>query len=98
MLASVFRHTGILPRSDTRGGEVPGSPGRGSLLCQAYEIYRSEFPSPMISFEHAEFLLRALWRGDELALGACRECRRVLVTDRWIMRAPRCGVCSSAPP
>jgi hypothetical protein len=35
----------------------------------------------LISFEHAVFLLAALCRGDELVIGACRDCGAVLVTD-----------------
>jgi hypothetical protein len=52
--------------------------------------------SRLISFEHAVFLLGALWRGEEMVIGACRDCGAVLVTDRWAMRASSCSVC--APP
>lgn len=48
------------------------------------------------SFEHAVFLLGALWRGEELVIGACRDYGAVPVTDRWTMRTPRCIGC--APP
>jgi hypothetical protein len=61
--------------------------------ARAYESYRALFPSSLISFEHAVFLLGAMWRGDELVLGACRDCGAVQVTDRWSLRAPRCSVC-----
>jgi hypothetical protein len=70
--------------------------GRAELLCHAYEIYRTQIPSPLISFEHAVFLLGALSRGDELTLGACRDCAAVVVADRWSLRITRCLVC--APP
>ena len=97
VLASVFRHAGILPRSVTpEASRSLAGPARGGLLCQAYESYRSLVGTPLITFEHAVFLLAALWRGDELALGACRDCGAVVVIDRWAMRAPRCIVC--APP
>jgi hypothetical protein len=97
VLASMYRNVGILPRSTTpEAVRSLAGPARGRLLCQAYEMYRGEFSSPLISFERAEFLLRALWRRDELALAACRECTALLVTDRWYMRAPSCSVC--APP
>jgi hypothetical protein len=87
LLASLCRLIGALP------GHLPGL-NRGELLCQAYESYRALIPEPLISFEHAVFLLSALARGDELALAACRDCSAVLVTDRWAMRAPRCIVCA----
>jgi hypothetical protein len=102
LLASLCRTIGALP-----GPAAPGSTasapvrvepglGRAELLCHAYEIYRTQIPSPLISFEHAVFLLGALSRGDELALGACRDCAAVVVADRWSLRITRCLVC--APP
>jgi len=33
-------------------------------------------------------------RGDELILGACRDCSAALIVDRWTLRAPRCIVCA----
>jgi hypothetical protein len=97
LLASLCRLIGALPASPA--GEAARSLaglGRGELLCQAYEGYRSLVGTPLITFEHAVFLLNALWRADELAIGACRDCGAVLVTDRWAIRAERCSVC--APP
>jgi hypothetical protein len=97
VLASVFRHAGILPRSTTaEGARSLAGPVRGGLLCQAYESYRSLVGTPLITFEHAVFLLAALWRAEELVIGTCRDCGAVVVVDRWAMRAPRCSVC--APP
>jgi hypothetical protein len=107
LLASLCRLVGALPAPAVVATAVtlrnPSEPARslaglnrGELLCQAYESYRSLIGTPLISFEHAVFLLNALWRGDELVIGACRDCGAVLVTDRWAMRAPCCSVC--APP
>jgi hypothetical protein len=95
LLASVCRLVGALPAlaSGEAARNMPGL-GRGELLCQAYEIYRSQFAKPLISFEHAVFLLGALWRGDELVIGGCKDCSAVLVIDRWAIRAPRCSVCT----
>ena len=102
VLASLCRLVGALPGPATH---MPGvtqpdrslaSLGRGELLCQAYESYRSLIGTPLISFEHAVFLLGALWRGEELVLSACRDCNAVLVADRWSIRAPRCGVCGAS--
>jgi hypothetical protein len=109
LLATLCRLIGALPApaaGATTTAMTSGTPSesarslaglnRGELLCQAYESYRTLFPSPLISFEHAVFLLGALWRGNELVLGSCRDCNAVLVADRWSLRAPRCVVC--APP
>ncbi|HEY6452470.1 MAG TPA: hypothetical protein VIX87_07705 [Steroidobacteraceae bacterium] len=95
LLASLCRLIGALPAltMTEAARAVPGL-GRGELLCQAYESYRALVPEPLISFEHAVFLLIALARGDELMLGGCRECNAMLVTDRWSLRAPRCIVCA----
>jgi hypothetical protein len=93
LLASLCRSIGALPTAPVR---IEPGLARAELLCDAYEIYRTQVDSPLISFEHAVFLLGALCRGDELTLGACRDCTAVVVSDRWAMRAPRCLVC--APP
>jgi hypothetical protein len=108
LFASLCRLIGALPApaaGATTAAMTPGTPSepaarsfaglnRGELLCQAYESYRTLFPSPLISFEHAVFLLGALWRGNELVLGSCRDCNAVLVADRWSLRTPRCVVCA----
>jgi hypothetical protein len=97
LLASLCRLTGALPAAGAGAREPARSLAglnRGELLCQAYESYRSLVGTPLITFEHAVFLLGALWRGEELVIGGCRDCGAVLVTDRWAMRAPRCIVCS----
>jgi hypothetical protein len=103
LLASLCRTIGALPGSAAPGSAAseparvePGL-GRAELLCHAYEIYRTQIPSPLISFEHAVFLLGALSRGDELTLGTCRDCAAVVVADRWSLRATRCLVCAPEP-
>ena len=68
---------------------------RGELLCQSYDSYRALVPEPLISFEHAVYLLTALARGDELKLGACGSCHAVVVTDRWSLRVPHCIACAA---
>ena len=94
--AVVATAAAMTPWNPSEPARSLAGPNRGELLCQAYESYRSLVGTPLISFEHAVFLLGALWRGEELVIGACRDCGAVLVTDRWTMRAPRCSVC--APP
>ena len=94
-LASVCSLLGVLPQ--------PGSPvnhkalanvTRGELLCQAFEVYQQLLPSHGISFEHAVFLVTALARGDELALGNCGGCGAVIVLDRSACGAPSCLHCA----
>jgi hypothetical protein len=95
LLASLCRLVGALlapavlataaamtPRNPSEPARSPAGLNRGELLCQGYESYRSLIGAPLITFEHAVFLLNALWRGDELVIGACRDCGAVLVTDR----------------
>jgi hypothetical protein len=94
--AAVAAGATMTPRSPPETARGVAALGRGKLLCQAYESYRSLVGTPLISFEHAVFLLGALWRAEELVIGDCKDCGAVLVTDRWAMRAPRCIVC--APP
>jgi hypothetical protein len=99
LLASLCRLTGALPVAAACAPSQPlAGLNRAELLCQAYESYREIVPGALISFEHAVFLLGALWRGDELALATCRDCHAVLVTDRWSLRAPRCAVCGPQGP
>jgi hypothetical protein len=93
LLASLCRTIGALPHEPAR---IEPGLGRAELLCHAYEIYRTQVASPLISFEHAVFLLGALSRGDELTLGSCRDCAAVVIADRWSLRAARCLMC--APP
>jgi hypothetical protein len=96
LLASLYRLLGALP--PTAAPELVRSLpclARGELLCQAYETYRGLIPEGLISFEHAVFLLTTLVRGDELVLGACRDCGAALIVDRWSLRAPRCPLCAA---
>jgi hypothetical protein len=65
----------------------------GVLLCQAFEVYQQLMSSHGISFEHAVFLVTALARGDELALGNCADCGAVIVLDRAGFGAPSCLHC-----
>jgi hypothetical protein len=98
LLASLYQLLGALPdtRSATPGAALP-SLTRAELLYQSYEIYQGLIPSPLISFEHAVFLLNTLLRADELVLGACRDCGAALIVDRWSLRSPRCALCLADP-
>jgi len=94
VLASVCRMLDVLPATAT--AEDPRlSPGirRAHLLCQAYEVYCDVVPAPLISFEHAVFLVATLMRADELALEGCRQCGALVIVDRLSLRQPRCVAC-----
>lgn len=96
LLASLCRLLGAMP--DSQAPELARalpSLGRGELLCQAYEAYRGLVLEPLISFEHAVFLLTSLVRGDELTLAGCPDCGASLIVDRWSLRVPRCALCAS---
>jgi hypothetical protein len=96
LLASLCRLLGALPHAPSpQLARSLASLARAELLCQAYEAYRGLIPEGLISFEHAVFLLTTLVRGDELVLGACRDCGAALIVDRWSLRAPRCPLCAA---
>lgn len=96
LLASLCRLLGALPPAPApQLARTLACLARGELLCQAYEAYRGLIPEGLISFEHAVFLLTTLVRGDELILGACRDCGAALIVDRWSLRAPRCPLCAA---
>jgi hypothetical protein len=96
LLASLCQLLGALPQAPApQLARSLACLARGELLCQAYEAYRGLIPEGLISFEHAVFLLTTLVRGDELILGACRDCGAALIVDRWSLRAPRCPLCAA---
>jgi hypothetical protein len=96
VLASLYHLLGALPPQPAAGParQLTGLQ-RGELLCQAYEGYRALITSPLITFEHAVFLLSALWSGEELVLSLCCDCNALLVADRWALCVPRCSVCTT---
>src|ERR1700689_2708991 len=90
LLASLYQLLGALPQAPApQLARSLACLTRGELLCQAYEAYRDLIPEGLISFEHAVFLLTTLVGGDELILGACRDCGAALIVDRWSLRARR---------
>jgi len=96
-LASVCSLLGVLPQAGIRlNQKALANVTRGELLCQAFEVYQQLMPSAGISFEHAVFLVTALARGDELALGNCDGCGAVIVLDRAAVDAPSCLHCVSS--
>ena len=83
VFASVSSLFGLITR-DTITVEHAAQPtptvARGALLCEAFETYRALVGEPQISFEHAVYLLGALYAGDELRVAHCRDCASVLAT------------------
>jgi hypothetical protein len=96
LLASLWRMIGALPATQPAAEAAQRLPGlgRGELLCQGYESYRALVGTPLISFEHAVYLLGALAREDELKLSACGGCHALVVAERWSVRVPQCIVCN----
>jgi hypothetical protein len=96
-LASLFVLYGLL-RVSSRGIESSyrlGSLESGALLCGGYETYQELHSPAIISFEHAWFLLLALGRHDEIALGRCVECGGVRLDDSLAKRDSACVTCAS---
>jgi hypothetical protein len=95
LLASICSMLGVLPVIGAPPLAPRLIPGirRGSLLCHAFEVYRSLVSEPQISFEHAVFLVDSLARCEELAVGLCCGCRALVVVDRLSLREPRCHSC-----
>jgi hypothetical protein len=95
-LASLLSLLGVIPTQP--GLEAAASlpnVSRGERLCYAFEMYQTTIPSAQISFEHAVFLAIALARGDQLRLGACRDCGGLLVIERFPVRDRRCLYCTN---
>lgn len=71
---------------------------RGALLCDAFECYQRALPSPCIDLEHADFLLRALQRGDEMQICWCLNCEALNLIEYIRLRNGRCRVCDAVLP
>jgi hypothetical protein len=101
VLASILALYGLIPApgaSKTAALELePANMARGSVLCEAFEVYRALVKHPSITFEHAVHLVQALTRGDELRLHNCASCSAPLVSDRVALRLPVCVDCSAHP-
>lgn len=94
LLASLCSILGALPQAplpDARR-QLPGV-GRGSLLCQAFDIYRSMSEPAQISFEHAVLLLTRLACNEDLVMRSCGSCGAFVVSDRYSLRPLSCSHC-----
>jgi hypothetical protein len=97
-LASLYVMCGLLCGMDSRleARYRVGSLESGALICQAYEAYLELHAPPIISFEHAWFLLFALARRDEITLTRCGECGGLRLIDLLARRRSACGNCAAA--
>src|SRR6185312_9600638 len=82
-LARMLHKAGLIPRdalcdADDRLPNIE----RGELLCDVFERYTQRFPAATISIEHAVLVVLALARRDEVDLGSCAVCERLLLIDR----------------
>jgi hypothetical protein len=101
VFASILALYGLVPPPGASKGAAleldPAAMARGSVLCEAFEVYRALVKQPSITFEHAVHLVQALTRGDELRLYNCAHCNAPLVSDRIAVRPPVCVDCSAHP-
>lgn len=95
-LAALFVLFGALQPPSVRAR--PPSLRRGVLLCEAFECYQRVLPAPCINIEHADFLLHALERGDEIQLCWCPSCHSLNLTEYIRLRSGPCRVCNASLP
>ena len=94
-LASLITLVGVIRRDHGADRAAPFPDlQRGELLCRAYQIYRSMIPSAQITFEHAVFLARLLWNGNQVRLGACTSCGGLVIVDPLSFHDSRCTQCA----
>ncbi len=72
-----------------------GSLDSGAQFCKAYEAYTELHSPPVISFEHAWFLLLALARGDELGIARCPACGGLRLRDLLSRHRTACANCNA---
>lgn len=94
-IASLFALLGVIPlgQTDERSG-ARATLTRGTLMCKAFDMYRTLIPSSAIPFEHAVFLATTLSAGEKLKLGACGECGCLIILDPTVSHSMRCHHCS----
>ncbi len=97
LLTSILLLHGVLPRPGEGIRVLPGM-HRGAGLCVAFDTYRQLLATARISFEHAVFLLQAVNRGDEIRIGACTQCRGLVLADRYSPNVRRCLPCDQDRP
>jgi hypothetical protein len=96
-LASLLTLLGVITRDQIANQGQQSFPDleRAELLCRAYGIYQSMIPSSQISFEHAVFLARILWNGNQIRLGTCPDCGGLVIVDPLSTHDKRCNQCAT---
>jgi hypothetical protein len=62
-------------------------------FCDAYDTFSTLCPGPLVSFEHAWYLLQVLARDDEYGLARCSGCQAPWVRDRLDLEPHLCPSC-----
>lgn len=94
-LATLFCLLGLIER-DTRPrlATVPDMQW-GETFCRIYETYTRLFPVPVLSFEHACHLQRALGQQRELGIDECGRCGALILVAPFAARALQCDFCTA---
>lgn len=94
-LARVYHHMGLL--------EVAVAPAAttdrvrlGEALCDAFETFKTKYPSSLMTLEHGVLLLSAVARGEEVLLHCCGVCKNLMLLDRLQLPPRWCAVCAAA--
>ena len=67
----------------------------GERLCETYEAYRACYPATHVELDELMMLREALKQGDRVTLGRCRNCRCLMLVDRF-NGARNCWHCDPA--
>lgn len=93
-LARMLYAAGVIPPQRVpNADELLPSIARGELLCEVFEEYRNRFPASAISIEQTVLTVLALARREEVDLGSCLHCQRLLLIDRLDVRPLQCDTC-----
>jgi hypothetical protein len=85
----------IPPHPVQQGPERACSLQQGERVCTAYELWKAYIPDSEISIDHAFLLVAALARGDEIRLGHCAGCNRLILIDCLKPGVQPCADCES---
>jgi hypothetical protein len=62
-------------------------------FCDVFETFAGLSPLPVITFEHAWFLLQTLSTENEYVLAACQDCRSLWIRDLLDILPDNCPAC-----
>jgi hypothetical protein len=95
-LASFLCQMGMIAGSAPAAGGGIERLRWAEVFCRAYEAFLELHGRPLIGFEHACFLRRALERQRELCLDDCAECGALVVVSAFAARPAACAFCGEA--